>query len=131
MESRGIRPEQIPDWLALVGDPADGIPGLPGFGAKAATNLLSAFATLEHISSPFPSTIRGRERLESVFRAQREDALLYKRLATLRFDVPLRESLSDLLYGGEDTAALRSLSRRFGRAADYLSGSAQQRKPVE
>lgn len=95
----GVDPAQVPDYLALVGDTADGIPGLPGFGPKAAAGLLGAFGSLEQIppaASAWPASVRGRDRLAAAFSAARDDVLLYRTLATLRFDVPLSEDLAAL-----------------------------------
>lgn len=97
-EQRGVAPESIPDLLALIGDDADGIPGLAGFGAKGAATLLSQFTHIENIpdNPKFWNGIRGAERLANTLRAERENALLYRQLATLVRDVPLKESLEDL-----------------------------------
>jgi 5'-3' exonuclease len=100
---RGIRPESVPDWLALVGDDADGIPGLPGFGEKTASRLLADHLHLEHIPSEpgrWPAGIRGAAQLARELERGREDARLYRRLATLVTDVPLAESLEDLRWRG-------------------------------
>jgi 5'-3' exonuclease len=102
-EKRGVKPASIPDWLALVGDDADGVPGLPGFGEKGAAALLAEFGRLEDIPDDFrkwPRTIRGAERLAATLRGQRDDAMLYRTLTRLRFDVPLAESLEDLKWNG-------------------------------
>jgi 5'-3' exonuclease len=102
-QNRGVRPASIPDWLALVGDDADGVPGLPGFGEKGAAALLAEFGRLEEIPEDFrkwPRTIRGAERLAATLAAQRDDARLYRTLTRLRFDVPLVESLDDLRWKG-------------------------------
>jgi 5'-3' exonuclease len=97
---RGIGPASIPDWLALIGDDADGVPGLPGFGEKTAAALLARFIHLEAIPDN-PKTwppVRGAERLAETLRASREEALLYRRLTRLVTDVPLPESLADLQW---------------------------------
>jgi 5'-3' exonuclease len=99
---RGFPPASVPDWLALVGDDADGIPGLAGFGDKSAAALLRAFGHLENIpaaASAWPATIRSAPRLAATLAEERAAALLYRKLATLRTDVPLRESLADLRCG--------------------------------
>ena len=91
LRRRGIRPPSIPDLLALTGDDADGIPGLPGFGEKSASALLAKFVHLEHIPaspSAWPA-VRQAPRLAATLEAHREDALLYRRLATLRTDAPI------------------------------------------
>jgi 5'-3' exonuclease len=100
---RGIKPASIPDWLALTGDTADGVPGLTGFGEKTAAALLAQFLHLEHIPDDprqWPKTVRGADRLAATLSSSRAEALLYRTLTTLRTDVPLRESLPDLAWHG-------------------------------
>jgi 5'-3' exonuclease len=100
---RGVKPPSIPDWLALVGDTADGIPGIPGFGEKTSAAVLREFQHLEAIpESPraWPSAVRGADKLAAALNAERENALLYRKLATLIDDVPLKESLADLEWKG-------------------------------
>ncbi|HEU4382511.1 MAG TPA: 5'-3' exonuclease H3TH domain-containing protein [Anaeromyxobacteraceae bacterium] len=100
---RGIRPQSVPDWLALVGDEADGIPGLSGFGEKTASALLGRHLHLEKIPADparWPESIRGAAQLARSLQDAREEALLYRRLATLVRDVPLPESLDDLRWRG-------------------------------
>jgi len=100
-EKMGISPCSVPDYLALVGDPSDGIPGLPGFGAKTAAALLTKHAHLESIPRDHNQwSVRGAEALARTLRDRFEDALLYRTLATLRRDVPLLESLDDLEFRG-------------------------------
>lgn len=125
---RGIAPASMPDLLALVGDDADGIPGIAGFGEKTAAALLARFGRLEEIprdAGAWPEGIRGAARLADALAARRDEALLYRRLATLVRDVPLRESLPDLAWAGvprerfdawcEETGAAR-LRRRIEAA---------------
>jgi 5'-3' exonuclease len=103
VRSRGVRPSSVPDWLALVGDAADGIPGVPGFGKKTASTLLHAFGRLEGIpseASAWPEGIRSADRLAGTLREQMDRALLYRKLATLIDDVPLGERLEDLAWSG-------------------------------
>ena len=106
LEKYGVRPQSIPDWLALVGDSADGYPGIPGWGAKSASVVLSRFEHLESIPDD-----PGKWRLSSVspgraaslagsLAQRREEALLYRQLATVREDVPLKEKHSDLKWQG-------------------------------
>ena len=102
-ERRGIGPESIPDWLALVGDTADGIPGIPGFGEKGAAAVLARYGSIESIPTharDWDVQVRGAMRLATSLAERLEDALLYKRLATLVRDVPLPESLEDLRWRG-------------------------------
>ncbi|HEX4386350.1 MAG TPA: 5'-3' exonuclease H3TH domain-containing protein [Myxococcales bacterium] len=113
-ERRGIVPASIPDYLALCGDDADGIPGLPGFGERTASLLLAKFIHLDRIpldKAEWPPEVRGADRLLAVLRDEMENALLYRTLATLRRDVPLKETLEDLRYRGvpeERMAAFRA-----------------------
>jgi len=84
----GVPPASIPDWLALVGDSADGFPGLPGWGAKSAAAVLARYGHLEDIPEPpWDVPVRGAARLAATLAEQYDDALLYKRLATLRPDM--------------------------------------------
>ncbi|HEY8038190.1 MAG TPA: 5'-3' exonuclease H3TH domain-containing protein [Polyangiaceae bacterium] len=103
MRRRGVAPTSIPDWLALVGDTADGFPGIPGFGEKTAAALLREFGHLEKIprrAGAWPSAIRGADRLAAALAARWDEALLYRKLATLVDDVPLPQSLDDLAWRG-------------------------------
>jgi 5'-3' exonuclease len=100
---RGIRPESVPDYLALVGDSADGIPGLAGFGARTTSRLLAVHGHLEHIPAEparWPARIRGASQLAWTLDAEREAVALYRRLATLVTDAPVAESLEDLRWRG-------------------------------
>lgn len=100
----GFKPASMPDFLALVGDTADGIPGLDGFGEKSAAAVLAKYERLENIPrevSKWECTVRGAPKLCATLAAQFEDALLYRTLATLRTDVPLKESLEDLKFTGD------------------------------
>jgi 5'-3' exonuclease len=99
----GVSPQSIPDWLALVGDAADGYPGLPGWGAKSASTVLSRYEHLESIPDDPQSwgLSPGRAaRLAESLVGYREEALLYRQLSTLRQDAPLKESLGDLEWRG-------------------------------
>jgi 5'-3' exonuclease len=105
---RGFGPESVADWLALVGDTADGIPGLEGFGDKSAAALLGKFVHVEDIPDDFrkwPPAIRQAEKLAGELAGNREKVALYKRLATLVTDVPLRESKDDLLWNKDSLAS--------------------------
>jgi 5'-3' exonuclease len=112
----GVRPGSIPDWLALVGDAADGYPGLPGWGPKSATAVLSRYEHLESIPEDHGRWGLGLARalrLAESLRAHQEDVLLYRRLATLRQDVPLQERILDLEWHGAQDR-LKLLCRELG-----------------
>ena len=116
VEKVGVQPASIPDYLALVGDAADGIPGIPRWGAKGAATVLAHYEHLEAIPADpdeWAVKVRGAKTLAANLEAQREDALLYKRLATLREDVPLAEALDDLRWKGPDEAALAAMVARL------------------
>jgi len=89
-EKYGVAPASIPDWLALVGDSADGFPGLPGWGAKSAAKVLERYGHLEDIplhAGQWDITVRGSAALCATLVERFEDALLFRRLATLETDV--------------------------------------------
>jgi 5'-3' exonuclease len=99
----GVPPASIPDWLALVGDSADGYPGLPGWGAKSAATVLARYRHLEHIprrAEEWDVAVRGAERLATTLVEQREQALLFRELATLRLDAPLAADVDALRWTG-------------------------------
>ncbi len=98
----GVPPEHIPDYLALVGDAADGYPGLPGIGPKTAAQLIDRYGRLEDFP---PEALRGKA----------EEALLFKRLATLRTDAPLFDDVEALRWRGP-TAAFAAAADRIGDA---------------
>jgi len=101
-EKFGVKPESMPDYLAVTGDTADGYPGIAGWGAKAASLALSKY-DLENIPKDWqgwdPSIRRARPLAESLFAAW-DEALLYRTLATLRLDVPVFDSVDDLRWNG-------------------------------
>jgi 5'-3' exonuclease len=97
----GVGPRSIPDYLAVVGDSADGFPGLPGWGPKAAALTFSQYPHFEDIPKDWrkwPSSLRGAQRLSSVLFEQWNDALLYRTLATLKLDVPVFETVDELRW---------------------------------
>jgi len=99
----GVAPPSIPDWLALVGDSADGLPGIAGWGAKSSAVILSRYGHLEHIpidQALWDVKVRGAEKLGANLQERMGDALLYRYLAQLRTDVPLPDSLGDLEWRG-------------------------------
>lgn len=103
IEKYGVSPASIPDYLALVGDSADGIPGIPGWGAKSSAAILSRFKHIDFIpqeTSEWDMTPGRAGRLADSFAAHRHEADLYRQLTTLRTDVPLEEKLADLEWRG-------------------------------
>lgn len=134
-EKFGVRPESMPDYLAVTGDSADGYPGISGWGAKAASLALSKYRHLESIPKEWrdwdPSIRRARPLAESLFAAW-DEALLYRTLATLRLDVPVFDSVDDIRWTGprdnfeQSCERLRSkdLYRRVSARAPSKSGTA-------
>ena len=103
VEKFGVPPMSIPDWLALVGDDADGYPGLPRWGARSAATVLAHYGHIESIpdnESQWKVNVRGAPALADSLRNHRIEVGLYRTLATLREDVPLAESLEDLRWQG-------------------------------
>jgi 5'-3' exonuclease len=117
VEKFGIHPESIPDYLALVGDTADGVPGLPGWGAKSASTILARYPRLELIpksASDWEVAVRGADKLAATFRANQELAYMYRELTTLRFDVPIDETLDDLEWRGVPRPEFESFCAKVG-----------------
>lgn len=103
MAKFGVKPQSIPDFLAVVGDSADGYPGIAGWGLKAAALTLCQYPRLEDIPKDWqqwhPSIRRARLLAESLFGSW-NDALLFRTLATLRLDVPVFENIDELRWNG-------------------------------
>lgn len=113
----GVSPASIPDLLALVGDDADGIPGVPRWGSKSAAAVLARYGTLDQVPddpAAWDIPVRGAAALATQLRDHRELALLYRTLATLRRDVPLTEMRDDLRWRGADREALTALCTTIG-----------------
>jgi len=119
VEKFGVKPQSIPDWLALVGDSADGYPGIPGWGAKSASAALFHYGHLESVPKDpgqwrVSSISPGRAAsLAAALSGRWEEALLYRQLATVRMDVPLKEKLSDLRWQGA-RAELKLICQQLG-----------------
>jgi len=99
----GVNPQSIPDYLAVVGDSADGFPGISGWGPKAAALVFSRYPHLEDIPKDWRqwhASIRRANRLADSLFAAWDEALLFRKLATLRLDVPVFNSVDDLLWKG-------------------------------
>ncbi len=115
VEKFGVLPESIPDWLALVGDSADGFPGLPGWGAKSAAAVLRHYVHIEAIpehAHQWDVTVRGAVKLATTLAEQRELADLFRNLATLRID-PEVGVVDDWEWKGP-TAELADWAGRLG-----------------
>jgi 5'-3' exonuclease len=110
----GVLPKSIPDYLALVGDAADGYPGLRGWGAKSAAAVLSKFIHLESVPQDFRDwgvRVANASALAETLRREQDRALLFRKLATLRTDIPLFQRADELRWTGPkpgfDTIAAR------------------------
>ena len=124
VEKFGIHPESIPDYLALVGDTADGVPGLPGWGAKSAAKVLAVFPRLEMIPAAedeWGLELRGASRLAETLRDRIDEAFLYRELTTLRLDASIAESLSDLEWRGVPETEFRAFCDTWGLDADAIN----------
>ena len=116
-EKFGVGPGSIPDYLALVGDSADGIPGVPRWGAKSTAQVLTRYRHIEDIPRDpllWDVKVRGAKAIANSLAEHREDALLYRQLATLRLDVPLSETLEDLEWRGARSAEFPALCAELG-----------------
>jgi 5'-3' exonuclease len=119
----GVSPASIPDYLALVGDSADGFPGVTGWGAKSAAAVLSRYEHLEAIperASQWDASVRGALTLAANLREQRSEAFLFRELATLSLDAPIPESLEDLRWRGVPRVPFLEMVERLG--APHLRG---------
>ena len=115
----GVSPASIADWLALVGDSADGYPGLPGWGARSAATVLARYQHLEQIpalATQWDVSVRGAERLAATLAEQRERALLFRELATLRTDAPIGVDVNALRWQGP-RADFTAWAERLGTPA--------------
>ncbi len=122
-EKFGVSPASIPDYLGLVGDSADGIPGIPRWGAKGTAQVLDHYGHIEDIpadAADWAINVRGAKSLAATLAANMENALLYRHLATLRLDVPIAESVPDLEWQGAPQRLYQDLCDElgFGRLRD-------------
>jgi 5'-3' exonuclease len=114
-EKFGVPPESIPDYLALVGDSADGFPGLPGWGAKSAAAVLARYGRLEDIPAAdrdWDVAVRGAGKLAATLQERFDEALLFRRIATLQPDAPVSATVEDLRWTGP--------AERFAELCDWL-----------
>ncbi|MBA3541542.1 MAG: flap endonuclease [Deltaproteobacteria bacterium] len=119
----GVPPVSIPDYLGLVGDTADGIPGIPGWGKSSAGKVLSAYGHVDAIPDDpamWSVTVRGADRLAASLRERRADAVLYTKLATLRTDCPIECDPAALVWRGPDRIALAAICDELGMSIDAL-----------
>ena len=117
LEKFGVLPESIPDYLGLVGDSADGIPGIPKWGAKTAARVLSRYTHIENIpddSSEWEVELRGASGIAASLQERRDEALFYRELATLRLDVELTETLDGLEWRGVRQNDFEALCAEIG-----------------
>ncbi len=113
----GVGPRSVAPFLALVGDAADGIPGVPRWGEKSAAAVLCRYPTLAEIprdAAAWDVKVRGAQALVESLRNAEREVVLYETLATLRTDVPLAESLDDLTFRGVDADAFAALCDELG-----------------
>ncbi|HVE81785.1 MAG TPA: 5'-3' exonuclease H3TH domain-containing protein [Myxococcales bacterium] len=126
VKERGFAPRLVPDFLALVGDTADGIPGIPGWGEKGTAAVLARYGGLEQIPRKFldwDKKLRGAEKLCGALCAEEQEVALYRKLATLVTDVPLKETLEDLRWKGVPRA-------RFEAFCDRMDASTLKARPM-
>ena len=103
IEKFGVPPESIPDYLALVGDSADGFPGLPGWGAKSAAAVLARYGHITEVPldpGQWDVEVRGAGRLAASLRDGLDEALLFRRMATVDLDAPVSAGVDDLAWAG-------------------------------
>ena len=120
----GVPPKSIPDYLALVGDAADGYPGLPGWGAKSSAAVLAKFLHLESIPKDYREwhvNVSGASTLADTLCRERDQALLFRRLATLRTDIALFQDVEELRWRGPTPA--------FEETAARLDAARTEKKP--
>jgi 5'-3' exonuclease len=132
-EKFGVPAASIPDYLALVGDSADGFPGLPGWGAKSAAIVLARYGHLEAIPKDFTQwsmKLASPRALAESLASGWEDALLFRDLATLRTGIPLFASVDELLWKGE-SATWPALSARLSSATVKVTPSGGRVRSVK
>ena len=103
IEKFGVRPESIPDYLGLMGDTADGFPGLQGWGAKSSSSVLAVYNHIEHIPEDpekWEVSVRGAKKLATTLNENRSLALLFRQIATLSYDAPTFGSIDELHWEG-------------------------------
>ena len=128
IEKFGIPPESIPDYLGLMGDTADGFPGLPGWGAKSSANVLAFYNHIEQIpddSEKWEVSVRGAQKLAETLKENRSLALLFREIATLSYDAPTFGSIDELQWEGPGSDFIQIAERldatRLIERAEQLS----------
>ena len=120
----GVVPSSIPDLLGLVGDTADGIPGIDGWGKSSAAKVLSVYGHIQDIPDDAAKwqgvSVRGADKLAATLRDNRTDAMLYQKLATLRTDCPITCDVDALEWRGPDQKALAALCEEIGLAPESV-----------
>jgi len=122
----GVPPASIPDYLALVGDSADGYPGLPGWGAKSAAAVLARYGHIDRIpdrAAAWDVSVRGASALAATLAAQREQALLFRTLATLRIDAPTVTNVDELRWRGP-APEFEAIARWLGQPSLFTRAQA-------
>jgi 5'-3' exonuclease len=133
----GVLPESIPDYLALVGDAADGYPGLPGWGPKSSAAVLGKFGHIENVprdAGEWKVNVNGASSLAATLDREREKALLFRTLATLRTDIALFEDVEQLRWDGpgpEFDEIARRLEAAVTTTSERVSGPARRKKPAQ
>ncbi len=113
-EEKGITPEQVPDWLGLMGDSSDNIPGVPGVGEKTALKLLAEYGSLEAVLDAADEIAKKKRKVGANLKAHREDALRSRMLATIEPRTGVEVDLENLRLGEPDRAALAEVYRKLG-----------------
>ena len=120
VERFGVHPGQIPELFALVGDRSDGLPGIPGWGAKSAAAVLARYPRLEDIPvdpTTWDVAVRGSDRLSAALRERWDEAIVCRDLSVLRADLPVRPSVDSLRWRGADRDKIEALCTRLGDAS--------------
>jgi 5'-3' exonuclease len=128
----GVAPASIPDYLALVGDAADGYPGLPGWGSKSTATVLTKFRHIESIPadpSDWRVDVANASALAATLSRERDQALLFRTLATLRTDIALFDDVDQLRWNGP-TAELDTLATQFDAAISKTKRPVRGRSPI-
>ena len=131
IQKYGVSPASIPDYLALVGDAADGYPGLKGWGAKSSAAVLAKFAHLESVPADWRDwrvSVANASALAATLTRERDRALLFRTLATLRTDIPLFDDVDELRWNGP-TPTFTDLAARLDAAITQTRRPAVGRSP--